>query len=98
MSTTPTLREMKWPQVKPTFEDFVAAGQTQNQKGQSTAGMHFHAKTAQLPESLKINKGTLHKTFKPAGPASNQRSAAAAAFLTCIRKDYERCGMAWAGL
>ena len=59
--------------------------------------MHFHAKTSQIPEGLKLNKGTVHKTFKPAGPASNQRSAAAAAFLTCIRGDYSRCGMAWAG-
>ena len=47
----------------------------------SHKGKLFHANEHKLPESVPLKQKDISKAYKPVGPASNQRSAVATAWV-----------------
>ena len=97
---TPIVRLCNWPQVAVRPQEFVrrAAAAATSQHRYKKA---FKVGRDSLPDELRKRMSPLNlaKKYKAAGVASNQRAAAATAWLVhhAPLNQWELCGFAWAG-
>ena len=85
MICTPRLQSLGWPQLFPSFDDFLQSfGHRPEAQGgnMQKSGKVFDTKAKYpVPKEFKYTTETAGAIFKKAGPLSNRRSAGASAWL-----------------
>ena len=102
MTTVPSHKDLQWPQVEPTPEDFTASMRrhvdpTLNKEPRK--GKVFTVPGGfVIPKAVNFKVSNLKKVERSAGTAANQRAAAATAWvLANAEQNFVNGPMAWTG-
>ena len=98
---SPSVRDSQWPQLRQTVNQYMDSARNR-------AGSHpdlevhkkaFQAAVARLPDQLQevLQEKYLKTNYKKAGTESNQRAAAATAWIHQNHPEWQLSTMAWAG-
>ncbi|CAJ1372311.1 unnamed protein product, partial [Effrenium voratum] len=101
-TTLPSLAGLGWPQLAPTLDDHYQASRCEGSKKElaGLAGKAFKSTSFPLPAEIKSKLVRMRlETSKKAGTASNQRAAAATAWvLQNFTSGFKKADLAWTGL
>lgn len=101
-TTLPSLAGLGWPQLAPTLDDHYQASRCEGSKKElaGLAGKAIKSTSFPLPAEIKSKLVRMRlETSKKAGTASNQRAAAATAWvLQNFTSGFKKADLAWTGL